>query len=186
MQKAATIEPGGMAAIMDLKEEKIREICTLSGAEVANINCAEQVIITGPEAQVNKAAAMCDQAGAIKCVRLNVSGPWHSRCMEYARERFRPMLEKCVFKDPQITIVNNVDGEILKNASEIPVKLTGQICSPVLWRQSMERLVGAGFSHFVEVGPKKVLRALMRRIDRSAKALNVEDDASLATFLQAI
>ena len=185
MQEAAVIEPGGMAAIMDLEEAKIREICAVAGAEVANINCAEQVIITGPEVEVNSAAVMCEKAGAKKCMRLNVSGPWHSRCMEYARERFQPVLGECVFKDPQIPVVSNFDAEILKSGSQIPGKLNGQICNPVLWRQSMERLIGVGFSHFVEVGPKKVLRGLMRRIDRNTKVLSVEDDASLTTFLQA-
>ena len=185
MQEAAIMEPGGMAAIMDLEEEKIREICTLAGAEIANINCIEQVIITGPEIEVNSAAEMCEKAGAKKCMKLNVSGPWHSRCMQYAREKFVPILRERVFKDPQIPVVNNVDAEIPKGASEIADKLSRQICSPVLWRQSMERMVAAGFNHFVEVGPKKVLRGLMRRIDRTAKVLNVEDEASLATFLQA-
>jgi [acyl-carrier-protein] S-malonyltransferase len=184
MQQAANLEPGGMAAIMDLQEDKIREICSLAGAEVANINCAEQVIITGREDEVNNATVMCEKAGAKKCVRLNVSGPWHSRCMEYARERFKPILDECVFKDPRIPVVNNVDAEILGGALEIPDKLTRQICSPVLWRQSVERLVATGFSNFVEVGPKKVLRGLTRRIDRSSKVSNVEDEASLAAFLQ--
>ncbi|MDR3569240.1 MAG: ACP S-malonyltransferase [Syntrophobacteraceae bacterium] len=186
MQEAAIVEPGGMAAIMDLQEEKIREICTLSGAEIANINCAEQIIITGPQVEVNTAASMCEKAGAMKCVKLNVSGPWHSRCMEYALKKFEPVLRECVFKNPQIPVVNNVDAQIPASGSEIPAKLSRQICGSVLWRQSMERLIGAGFSNFVEVGPKKVLRGLMRRIDRNAKMLNVEDDASLATFLQAI
>ena len=102
--------------------------------------------------------------------------------MEFAREKFAPLLEQCVFKDPQIPVVNNIDAEILQKGSEIPEKLSRQICNAVLWRQSMERLTGAGFSNFVEVGPKKVLRGLMRRIDRNVKVLNVEDDASLATF----
>ena len=122
MQEAAIIEPGGMAAIMDLEEEKIREICTLAGAEIANINCVEQVIITGPEVEVNSAAMMCEKAGAKKCMKLNVSGPWHSRCMEFAREKFEPVLAECVFKDPQIPVVNNIDAEILKSGSQIPGK----------------------------------------------------------------
>jgi [acyl-carrier-protein] S-malonyltransferase len=185
MQEAAIIEPGGMAAIMDLEEETIREICAVAGAQIANVNCVEQVIITGPEVEVNSAAMMCEKAGAKKCIRLNVSGPWHSRCMEYARKKFNPVLRQSVFKDPQIPVVNNVDGQILKAGSEITDKLSRQICSPVLWRQSMERLIGAGFNHFVEVGPKKVLRGLMRRIDRNVKVLSVEDDESLAAFLQA-
>ncbi len=185
MQEAAIIQPGGMAAIMDLEEERIREICTLAGAEIANINCVEQVIITGPEVEVNSAAMMCEKAGAKKCIRLNVSGPWHSRCMESARERFDPVLRECIFKEPQIPVVSNVDAKILKSGSEIPDKLARQICSPVLWRQSMEQLIGAGFTNFVEVGPKKVLRGLMRRIDRNVKVFSLEDDASLTTFLQA-
>jgi [acyl-carrier-protein] S-malonyltransferase len=105
--------------------------------------------------------------------------------MEYARERFDPFLRACVFKEPQIPVVSNVDARILEAGSEIPDKLGRQICSPVLWRQSMERLIGAGFSNFVEVGPKKVLRGLMRRIDRNVKVFSLEDDASLTTFLQA-
>jgi [acyl-carrier-protein] S-malonyltransferase len=185
MQEAAIIEPGGMAAVMDLEEEKIREICNLSGAEVANINCVEQIIITGPEVEVNSAAMMCEKAGARQCVKLNVSGPWHSRCMDYAREKFAPVLEECAFRDPEIPVVNNVDSEILEKGAQLYDKLSRQICSPVLWRQSMERLIAKGFDHFVEVGPKKVLRGLMRRIDRKAKVMNVEDNASLAAFLQA-
>ncbi len=185
MQEAAIVEPGGMAAIMELEEEKIREICTLSGAEIANINCVEQIIITGPEVEVDSAASMCEKAGARKCVKLNVSGPWHSRCMDHARKKFEPVLGQCVFKNPQIPVVNNVDAQIPASGADIPEKLSRQICGSVLWRQSMERLIGAGFDSFVEVGPKKVLRGLMRRIDRSVKVLNVEDEASLAAFLQA-
>ena len=185
MQEAAIIEPGGMAAVMDLEEERIRNICMESGAEVANINCVEQIIITGPEVEVNRAAIMCEKAGAKKCVKLNVSGPWHSRCMEHAREKFNPVLQQCAFKDPQIPVVNNVDAEIPKGGSELGDRLSRQICSPVLWKQSMERLIAGGFDHFVEVGPKKVLRGLMRRISRDVKVLGVEDNASLAAFLQA-
>ena len=185
MQEAAIREPGAMAAIMDLEEKKIQDICTLSGAEVANINCADQIIITGPEDMINTASEMCDQAGAKKCIKLNVSGPWHSRCMQYAREKFEPVVRECVFRDPKIPVINNIDAQQLGSASELPGKLIDQICGTVLWHQSMERLVKTGHEYFVEVGPKKVLRGLMRRIDRSVKILNVEDEESLTTFLQA-
>lgn len=185
MQEAAVREPGGMAAIMDLGEEKIREICTLAGVEVANINCAEQIIITGTEAEVNNAADQCEKAGAKKCVKLNVSGPWHSRCMESGQRKFAPYVRECNFSDPRIPVVNNVDAQPLRNAAELADKLVRQICGTVLWQQSMEWFLRNGHTHFVEVGPKKVLRGLMRRIDRNVKILNVEDDASLAAFLQA-
>lgn len=185
MQEAAIREPGTMAAIMDLQEERIREICTLAGAEVANINCVDQIIITGPEVEVNTAAEMCDQAGAKKCIKLNVSGPWHSRCMDSAREKFGPVVRSCTFRDPLIPVINNIDAQQLHSAAELPEKLINQICGAVMWQQSMERLIEMGHSRFVEVGPKKVLRGLMRRIDRNVKVLNVEDGAGLAAFLQA-
>jgi len=105
MQEAAEIEQGGMAAIMELEEGKIREACALTGAEVANINCPGQIIITGPFTAVDGATKMCEKAGAIKCVKLKVSGPWHSRCMEHARAKFDPFIDECVFKDPQIPVV---------------------------------------------------------------------------------
>ncbi len=185
MQEAAVHSPGAMAAIMDLGEEKIQEICRTCGAEIANVNCAEQIIITGRSEMVERAVALSDEAGAKKCMMLNVSGPWHSSCMESAQKKFEPHVRAAAFHDPQIAVINNVDAMVLERAGEVPGKLIGQICGSVLWRQSMEKLVQQGHKHFVEVGPKKVLRGLMRRIDRSVKVLNVEDTESLAGFLRA-
>ena len=185
MEEAAREQPGSMAAIMDIQQDRLQHICTLCDVEVANINCPEQIIITGRDEPVAKAMAMSEEAGAKKCVKLNVSGPWHSKCMTLARDQFEPHIRRATFRDPQITLVNNVDAEPLKTGTEAADKLAQQICGSVLWSQSMERLIRDGHTHFVEVGPKKVLRGLMRRIDRSAKVLNVEDLESLGTFLQA-
>lgn len=185
MHEASLEEPGTMAAIMDLEETKIREICRLCDAEVANINCPDQIIITGPPAPVEKAIAMSTEAGAKKCIPLNVSGPWHSRCMFKAREQFEPLVRACTFHEPRVTVVNNIDAQPLKSGAEAPEKLIEQICGSVLWSQSMEWFLAAGYEHFVEVGPKKVLRGLMRRINKKVQVLNVEDTASLASFLQA-
>jgi len=185
MHEASLEEPGGMAAIMDLEEDKIRAICHECGVEVANINCAEQIIITGPFAPIEQAIALSTQAGAKKCVKLSVSGPWHSRCMRLAQDKFGAVINECTFHDPQILVVNNIDAMPLGSGAQVPAKLLEQICSPVLWSRSVERIIEAGHDHFVEVGPKKVLRTLMRRINRSAKVQSVEDPASLASFLQA-
>lgn len=185
MQEASEEEPGSMAAIMDLDHRKVQDICEQCGVEVANINCPEQVIITGPEEPIARAISLSENAGAKKCMRLNVSGPWHSRCMEKARQRFEPWVRKCRFGEPQIPVINNVDALPLKNASQVADKLIDQICSPVLWQHSMEYLIQDNYRSFVEVGPKKVLRNLMRRINRNLELFNVEDSASLASFLQA-
>jgi [acyl-carrier-protein] S-malonyltransferase len=185
MHEASQKEPGAMAAVMDLDQSKLGDICVECGVEIANLNCPEQTIITGPVGHIDRAVALSETAGAKKCVKLNVSGPWHSRCMSLAREKFGPIVRKCTFRDPQIPMINNVDAMPLQSGGQVADKLIDQICSPVLWQQSVERLIADGHKSFVEVGPKKVLRGLMRRINRGVKVLNVEDAASLASFLQA-
>ncbi|MCU0587908.1 MAG: ACP S-malonyltransferase [Syntrophobacteraceae bacterium] len=185
MHEASLCEPGSMAAVMDFDEGRLREICTLCDVEVANINSPDQIIITGRSESVDRAMALSTDSGAKKCVKLNVSGPWHSRCMSMAKEKFEPHVLQCSFKKPQIPVVSNIDALPLQSADEAPRKLVEQICGSVLWRQSMEWFIQAGFDHFVEVGPKKVLRGLMRRINRNVKVMNVEDLESLASFLQA-
>jgi [acyl-carrier-protein] S-malonyltransferase len=105
--------------------------------------------------------------------------------MQLAREKFEPLVRRCTFREPQIPVIGNVDALPLERAAQAADKLINQVCSPVLWQQSMERLMADGHDTFVEVGPKKVLRGLMRRINRNVKVLNVEDAASLAGFLQA-
>ena len=104
--------------------------------------------------------------------------------MQLAREKFEPVVRRCTFREPRIPVISNVDAAPLERAAQAADKLIDQVCSPVLWQQSMERLIADGQNYFVEVGPKKVLRGLMRRINRNAKVLNVEDAASLASFLQ--
>lgn len=185
MHEASQEEPGAMVAVMDLDKSKVSDICQECGVEIANLNCPEQVIITGPVGPIDRALALSESAGAKKCVKLNVSGPWHSRCMNLAREKFGPFVRKCTFREPQIPMIHNVDALPLRSAGQVADKLVDQICSPVLWQQSIERLIADGHKSFVEVGPKKVLRGLMRRINRGVKVLNVEDAASLASFLQA-
>ncbi len=184
MHEASRQEPGAMAAVMELPQEQLDGICELCGVEIANINCPEQIIITGPAAPIDRAIALSEGAGAKKCIKLNVSGPWHSRCMQLAREKFEPVVRRCTFREPRLPVISNVDAAPLERAAQVADKLIDQVCSPVLWQQSMERLIADGQNYFVEVGPKKVLRGLMRRINRNAKVLNVEDAASLASFLQ--
>lgn len=185
MHQASIEEPGSMAAVMDLDVESIQNICTLCGAEVANINSPEQIIITGKHEPVEQALEQCREAGAKKCVKLNVSGPWHSQCMASAQEKFAPVVQQCAFHPPGLTVINNVDALALERAEDAREKLVRQVCSPVLWEQTIRSFLASGHTHFVEVGPKKVLRTLMRRIDRNARALSVEDQETLSTFLEA-
>ena len=186
MQDAADQQPGAMAAILNLSSEKIEEICKSCEIEMANFNSPGQIIISGREEGVLQAMEMGTEAGARRSVRLNVSGPWHSRLMEPAQERFELELARYTFEDPQIPVVANVDGDYVANGNAAGENLVKQLCAPVRWQQSMERLIKDGYQTFVEVGPKKVLRGLTRQIDRKVEVHNVEDPESLEAFLQAV
>ena len=186
MQEAADEHPGAMAAILNLSTEKVSEICKSCDIEMANYNSSGQIIVSGTEAGVLRAMEMGTEAGARRCVRLNVSGPWHSRFMQAAQERFERNLAQHAFADPQISVVANVNANHVADGNSARVNLVQQLCSPVCWQQSMERLIRDGYQRFVEVGPKKVLRGLMRQIDRNLEVHNVEDQESLETFLKAV
>lgn len=186
MQEAADEHPGAMAAILNLSAEKISEICESCDIEMANYNSSGQIIVSGTEEGVLRAMEMGTEAGARRCVRLNVSGPWHSRFMQPAKERFEQELQKYTFTDQQIPVVANVDADYIADGNAARENLIQQLCAPVRWQQSMERLIKDGYQRFVEVGPKKVLRGLMRQIDRKLEVYNVEDPESLEAFLKEV
>jgi len=186
MQEAADEQPGAMAAILNLPAEKIDEVCESCDIEMANYNSPGQIIVSGVEESVLRAMEICSDAGAKRCVRLNVSGPWHSRCMVAAKEKFEPELAQYIFEDPKIPVVANVDGDYVRDGNGARENLVQQLCSSVRWQQSIERLISDGHQRFVEVGPKKVLRGLMRQIDRNVEVYNVEDPESLEAFLLAV
>lgn len=186
MQEAADEHPGAMAAILNLSAEKISEICESCDIEMANYNSSGQIIVSGTEEGVLRAMEMGTEAGARRCVRLNVSGPWHSRFMQPAKERFEQELQKYTFADQQIPVVANVDADYIADGNAARENLIQQLCAPVRWQQSMERLIKDGYQRFVEVGPKKVLRGLMRQIDRKLEVHNVEDPESLEAFLKEV
>jgi [acyl-carrier-protein] S-malonyltransferase len=184
MQEAADEHPGAMAAILNLDAEKVTEICSTCDIEMANYNSPGQIIVSGGEEGVLRAMEMGKAEGARRCVRLNVSGPWHSRFMQPAQEEFRRDLAEYRFCDPQVPVVANVDGKYVADADAARENLALQLCAPVRWQQSVERLVKDGYRQFVEVGPKKVLRGLMRQIDRQLEVYNVEDPPSLEACLE--
>jgi [acyl-carrier-protein] S-malonyltransferase len=183
MQEAADEHPGAMAAILNLPEEKIDEVCGTCDIEMANFNSPNQIIVSGVEEDVLRAMEICTEAGARRCVRLDVSGPWHSRCMELARNKFEPELERHIFRKPRIPVVANVDGDYVSGGDAARENLSRQLCAPVRWQQSMERLIKDGYQKFIEVGPKNVLRGLMRQINRQVKVYHVEDPQSLEACL---
>jgi [acyl-carrier-protein] S-malonyltransferase len=104
--------------------------------------------------------------------------------MELAKKDFEPLLARYRFRQPQIAVVANVHADYVTDGNEARKNLLQQLCAPVRWQQSMEKLITDGYQQFVEVGPKKVLRGLMRQINREVEVYNVEDPESLETFLE--
>ncbi len=184
MHDAAKKNPGAMAAIMNISLEELEQICSKFGSEVANINSQGQVIVTGSTAEVDKTIDECRKRGVKRCIKLNVSGPWHSKYMKDAQKRLEQALEEYNFMDPLVPVICNVDAEYLLSGEKVREKLALQVCKPVLWLESMKRLLDDGYDVFVEVGPKKVLSGLMKRISRKTKILQVEDSGTLDALLR--
>ena len=190
MQEAVPVGAGAMAALLGIGIEKIEEICRAAAqGEVvspANINTPEQIVVAGHAAAVKRVMEQALAAGAKRAIPLPVSAPFHCSLMRPAQERLTPELAAIPFKDLAVPLVNNVRAELIRTGTEARQGLIDQIPSPVRWEPSIRRLLDAGVTQFVEVGPGRVLTGMMRQIDRSAAATNVEDSKSLEKTLAAL
>lgn len=192
MQEAVPAGDGAMAAILGMAPKTVIEVCTKAAAEsggvvsAANLNSPEQTVISGAVAAVEKAAAMAKDAGAKKVVMLAVSAPFHCALMQPAQDRLAEDLLRLTFSSPRVPVVTNVDAMLTADAEQLRDALVRQVTGPVRWVESMRLLIEQKPTHFIEVGPGKVLAGLMRQIDRSQAALNVGDEASLEKTLAAL
>jgi len=189
MQEAVPVGTGAMAAILGLPLEKVREVCRDAAhgevVEPANINSAEQIVISGHAAAVQRAADSAKAAGAKRALLLPVSAPFHCSLMRPAQDRLAADLRQLTFHDPQIPVVSNIDAAPKSEAAAARDALIRQVTGAVRWEECVRRLIALGATAFVEVGPGRVLTGLMRQIDRAQTCVNVEDEASLEKALLA-
>ncbi|OIO32975.1 MAG: [acyl-carrier-protein] S-malonyltransferase [Candidatus Omnitrophica bacterium CG1_02_40_15] len=174
MEQAALNNPGTMASILGISAEDLKEICKETGAEIANLNCPGQIVISGKIESVQKAMALAEQKGAKKAIILNVSGPFHSSFMKEAAKEFKKELGKTKFSSPMVPIVSNVTADYEKTVDEIKENLVKQLYSPVRWEESILKISQEGCDTFFEIGPGKVLKGLLRRINPELKVYNIE------------
>ncbi|MSO19882.1 MAG: [acyl-carrier-protein] S-malonyltransferase [Acidobacteria bacterium] len=190
MQQAVPVGTGAMAALLGIGIAKVTELCAEAAqgeiCSPANINSAEQIVVAGHKAAIERVMALATAAGAKRAVPLPVSAPFHCALMRPAQERLAPELNATVFSDLEFPLINNVRAEEVRGGSAARQGVIDQIPSPVLWEQSMRKLLAAGVELFVEVGPGRVLSGLLRQIDRAAACVNVEDVKSLEKALSAI
>ncbi len=174
--------PGTMAAIIGLDRAKVTEICQQASSrgvcEPVNLNGAGQIVIAGAVDAVEEAVRLAQAAGALKALKLSVSGPFHSSLMKPAADRMAVVLEKAAIRDSAIPVITNCDAQPTRSAADIRQKLVKQIDHAVLWEDSLNFLLANGADTFIEVGPGRVLSGILKRIDKSKKLLNVEDKKS--------
>jgi len=189
MQEAVPEGKGLMAAILGLERDAVEKICnsvTTGYVSPANYNCPGQIVIAGEKTAVEEAIRLAGEAGAKRAVPLAVSAPSHCRLMEKASVRLSELFDSVVFNPAIIPIVNNADAVFLQKPEEIKESLIKQLNSPLLWEDSVRLMIKNAIDTFIEVGPKKVLSGLIKRIDGEVRILNVEDTKSLNEALNAL
>ncbi|MCU8532995.1 ACP S-malonyltransferase [Vibrio vulnificus] len=183
MQEAVPAGTGAMYAIIGLDDEAIAKACeeAAQGDVVSpvNFNSPGQVVIAGSKDAVERAGALCKEAGAKRALPLPVSVPSHCALMKPAAEKLAVALESIEFKAPQLPVINNVDVVAETDPAKIKDALVRQLYSPVRWTESVELMSSQGVEKLLEMGPSKVLTGLTKRIVKSLEAAAVNDVASL-------
>lgn len=174
MQEAVP-EGGAMVAVLGLDTAVIEEVCakTEGVISIANYNCPGQIVITGESDAAERAVQALKEAGAKRCVPLNVSGPFHSCMLEDAGEKLGQVLNQATVCDIRIPYLSNVTADYVMDKEQVKPLLVRQVSSPVRWQQSVERMIADGVDIFVEIGPGKTLSGFMRKINKEVKTLNI-------------
>ena len=175
MADAAREHPGSMAAILGLEDEVVESLCRrIIGVWPANYNCPGQIVVSGEDGAVDECCSEAEEAGAKRAIKLKVSGAFHSPLVARAAHRLKPALEKAKFAEPIAPFMSTVTAKI-EPAQRMAGLLVEQLTAPVKFTQATRAMVGDGVKTFIEVGPGNVLSGLVKRIDRSVKAVSVND-----------
>ena len=166
MHECETKNKGKMSAIIGLEKDIISDICNNTDTQIANINSDQQIVISGTEKSVDEVSDKLKSLGAKRIIPLNVSGAFHSKLMSNAKEELKKIITEKTFHEPKCPIVSNYDGKKRSNIDDIKHALIEQIDNPVLWNESVKEL-GEISSNIVEIGPKKVLSSLVKKINES-------------------
>jgi [acyl-carrier-protein] S-malonyltransferase len=192
MQRAVPAGQGAMAAVLALGADQVAEACREAARETglevaaANLNSPSQTVISGVLAAVERAAALAKEKGARRAVMLPVSAPFHCALMQPAQEEVARLLASLTLTDPSVPVAANITGQFVTSAGAAREALVRQVTGAVRWVECVQSLVAAGPTHFIEVGPGKVLCGLLKQIAPAQKSLNVENGASLEVTLAAL
>lgn len=176
MQKACEAQPSTMAAILGLEDEKVEEICAqINGVVVpANYNCPGQLVISGAIDAVNEACEKLKAAGAKRALVLPVGGAFHSPLMQPAQVELEAAINATQFNQPICPVYQNVVAKAVSSPDQIKANLISQLTGPVKWTQTAAQMVADGATHFIEVGPGKVLQGLVKKVSKDIEATSAQ------------
>jgi [acyl-carrier-protein] S-malonyltransferase len=186
MQEACEARAGGMVSVVGLPVAKLVEICAATGVEIANLNSADQTVLSGEKQAIAEAEKMAAAAGAKRVIVLNVAGAFHSRLMAPAAEKLERTLLGVPFQAPALPVASNATGALHGAPEEIRRQMVRQVTSPVQWIGCVQALAAAGARGFCECGPGKVLSGLIRRIEPAARVTDTQDVATLKKTVEAL
>ena len=175
MDEAAIERPGLMAAVLGTELPLVEEICKLTGAEVGNLNAPGQIVISGRLKNVETAIERLREAGARKVIPLDVSGGFHSSCMEPACQRLEASLRDVPIRKPAIPVVSNLTAGVEEDPADIRQNLIWQMNHRTLWEDSMRFMIRQGIRTFIEFAPGKVLKGLMKKIDPAVEVISLSE-----------
>ena len=179
MQKACEANPGLMAAIIGLPDEKVEEICAEVSADgevvvAANYNCPGQLVISGTVNAINKACEALKAAGAKRALPLKVGGAFHSPLKQPSKEELQAAIEQTQFSAPKFPVYQNVDGKPHTDPEEIKQNLIAQLTSSVRWTSSVQNMIADGADDFTECGPGKALQGMIGRIGKNVNVQGIQ------------
>jgi len=196
MQEAADTTQGAMVSIIGLDEEKVRALCAEAGegellvpacrefVEPVNFNCPGQIVVSGSRTACERAEKLAPKYGAMKAIRLEVAGAFHTEMMSSAADTLKEALSNCEISQPRdIKVIANITADYYTSADQIRAGLTKQLTAAILWQKCMERLIADDVETFYEIGPGRVLTGLMKRINRKANIINISSAQSLNEIL---
>lgn len=183
MEEAAKQFPGKMLSIIGLPLEAVEEISKETGCEVANLNCPGQVVLSGSNESIDRAIAVSKQKGAAKAMVLNVSGAFHSSLMSRAGQRLKEEIAKVSFFEPEFPVISNVNAAPEVKPDYIKDNLIDQVSCSTRWEESIRYVASQKINTFLEMGPGKVLKGLIKRIDPALLVHNIENSDDIKSLL---
>ena len=175
MHEACETRPGTMHVVLGLELDRIEEVLqSIDGVWVANLNCPDQIVISGTKEGIERAAVLLKEKGARRVLPLDVSGAFHSGLMQEAQDELQPLIEGVNLNETPISVVMNVPGNSVSAIKDMQEAMTQQVTQPVFWQKGIEILLASGIDLFIEMGPGKTLAGMNKRIGVTAPTISVE------------